>query len=74
MTLPELGTLLHDMYFQSNDGESVAMIHLFGIKYAREITESGVSKKAIAKTAGINASYATEIAKGVKLAKYVTVK
>jgi len=74
MTLQELGQKLNEMYFNSEDGEAVAMIHLFGIKYASEINRSGESKAAIAKAADIRASYATEISKGVKLAKFVTPK
>ena len=74
MDLNELGSILHDMYFNSQDGESVAMIHLFGIKYGKEIKESGSTFKEVAKAAKINDSYATEISKGAKLAKFVTVK
>ncbi len=74
MTLQELGQKLNEMYFNSEDGEAVAMIHLFGIKYASEIIRSGESKAAIAKAANIRASYATEISKDVKLAKFVTPK
>lgn len=50
------------------------MIHLFGIKYGKEIKESGSTFKEVAKAAKINDSYATEISKGAKLAKFVTVK
>jgi hypothetical protein len=74
MTLNELAAQLNQMYFNSNDGEAVAMIHLFGIKYANEIRDSKVSMKSIAKAANINESYATEISKGVKLSKFVLVK
>lgn len=74
MTLQELGKTLHDMYFDSEDGEAVAMIHLFGVKYAKQIKELGASKKAIAKAAGIRGSYGTEISKGVKLSRYVNAK
>ena len=74
MTLNQLGEILNQMYFGAEDGEAVAMIHLFGIKYATEIIESGKSKKAIAKAAGIPESYGTEISKGVKLANHVIVK
>ena len=74
MTLQELGKILHDMYFDSEEGETVAMIHLFGIKYAQNIKELGASKKAIAKAAGLGESYGTEISKGVKLSRYVSVK
>lgn len=71
MTLLELGEKLNAMYFESKDGEAVVMIHLFGIRYASEIKESGASMKSIAKAASINESYGTEIAKGVKLSKFV---
>ena len=74
MTLEELGKILHEMYFESEEGEAVAMIHLFGVKYAAEIADLGVSKKDIAKAAGIRESYGTEISKGVKLARYVRAK
>ncbi len=50
------------------------MIHLFGVKYADEINDLGVSKRELAEAAGIGESYATEISKGVKLSKYVCVK
>lgn len=74
MTLQQLGQKLKEMYFESNNGEAVAMIHLFGIKYASEIKESGASIKDISKFAGIKESYGTEIIKGVKLSKFVTIK
>jgi 5-methylcytosine-specific restriction protein B len=74
MELQELGNILKDMYFNSPEKETVAMIHLFGIKYEKEISTLGSSFKDIAKAAGINESYGTEISKGAKLAKYVTIK
>lgn len=73
MTLIQLGEKLKEMYFGSKDGESVVMIHLFGIKYAAEIKELGASASSIALAAGIQKSYGTEISKGIKLAKFVTV-
>lgn len=74
MTLIELGTKLSEMYHNAPKGDAVAMIHLFGIKYANEIKESEYSKKDIVNQSGISASYVTELAKGVKLAKYVIPK
>ena len=62
------------MYFGSETGETVAMIHLFGIKYADEISASGESMRAIALAAGIPESYGTEIGKGVKLSRFVRLK
>ena len=74
MELQELGKILNEMYFNSPEKETVAMIHLFGIKYANEISSIDSSFKDIAKAAGIRESYGTEISKGAKLAKYVIVK
>ena len=71
MTLKELGEKLNEMYINAPNGDSVAMIHLFGIRYVNEIMQSRYSKKDIAISAGIHESYGTEISKGIKLAKYV---
>lgn len=74
MPFETLGKLLHDAYFNALEGEKVTMIHLFGIRYADEIECCGASCRDIAIKACIKESYATEISKGVRLAKYVTVK
>ncbi|WP_436286865.1 HTH-like domain-containing protein [Vibrio alginolyticus] len=37
MTLNELGSILEKMYQNAPENESVAMIHLFAIKYAEQI-------------------------------------
>ena len=71
MTLQQLGEILNQMYVGSDDRETAAMVHLFGIKYAQEIRNSGTSMKAIARAAGIPESYGTEISKGVKLSRWV---
>lgn len=74
MTLNELARKLSEMYNNAPKGDSVAMIHLFGIKYAKEIKESEYSKKDIITQSGIRPSYLAELTKGVKLAEYVTPK
>ncbi len=74
MTKVELGQILKNMYENASKGEAVAMIHLFGIKYSEEIKECNISFKEIAVAAGMNEPYGTEISKGAKLSKYVTVK
>ncbi len=74
MELKELGEKLSDMYHNAPSGDKVAMIHLFGIKYADEINQSKISNKDIALKANIPESYKAEISKGVKLAKYVKEK
>jgi len=72
MTEKELSNILADMYNNALKGESVSMIHMFGIKYADEIKKHGV--KEIIERSGLNSSYATEVSKGMKLAKYVVAK
>lgn len=74
MTLNELGKKLSEMYKNAPKGDSAAIIHLFGIKYAEEIKDSEYSKKDIIKQSGISPSYLTELNKGVKLSKYVIPK
>lgn len=70
MTLHDLANILTDMYENAPDNDSVAMIHLFGIKYANEIR--GVYSAAeIIKASGLKSSYATELNKGIRLSKYV---
>lgn len=74
MTKRELIAILNNMYFNSPDGELVASIHVFGIRFAEEIKATGATFRELTSLADIPASYATELSKGVKLAKYVTVK
>lgn len=71
MNKSELAEHLRTMYHQAPKGEAVAMIHLFGIKYAGQIKEAGVSAKDIVLAAGINESYAVEVNKGINLERYV---
>lgn len=74
MTLNDLGSKLFEMYNSAPKGEAVAMIHVFGIKYAGEIKESRYSTKDIITKSGISDSYATELSKRIKLSKYVILK
>ena len=74
MTLNQLGAELRKMYNDAQRGESVAMIHLFGIKYANEIKNCKCSNKDIVTVSGISKSYVTELIKGVKLSKFVDIK
>lgn len=71
MNLEELGARLRQMYDSADDGESVAMIHLFGITYAAEIRSAGANATKVVHAAGLRESYATEVQKGMNLAKYV---
>ncbi|WP_178988649.1 HTH-like domain-containing protein [Winogradskyella schleiferi] len=74
MTINQLGSALSKMCQEAPKGDKTAMIHLFGIMYAEEIKKSKFNKKEIAKAAKISETYFAEINKGVKLAKYVTIK
>ncbi len=74
MNLNELGAKLREMYENAPKGDAVAMIHLFGIKYASEIKNCDYSKKDIIEASGISSSYLTELTKGVKLSDYVIPK
>ena len=71
MEFNTLITILADMYNNAPEGEQVAMIHLFGVRYARDIQNCEESMRQMAISAGLNESYGTEIAKGVKLSRYV---
>ena len=74
MTTKELGRELREMYLNAPKGDAVAMIHLFGIKYADEISNFENAKNEIIQVSGISQSYITELSKGIKLAKYVITK
>ena len=71
MTLEELAARLSEMYRGAREGEAVANIHLFGIRYAQEIRDCDASPAKIVRLSGIPESYGTEVSKGIKLARYV---
>lgn len=70
----KLGELLSEMYKQAPEGDKVTFIHLFGIKYADSIKSNKLSIKKILEYSTVKPSFATEVNKGVKLAKYVEVQ
>lgn len=74
MTVFDLANRLSTMYTSAAKGESVVMIHLFGIKYASEIRTLNVPIKRIVELAKLPESYATEVSKGIKLAGHVVIK
>lgn len=73
VTVSELGIILQQMYNNAPQGYQVANIHLFGVKYSNEIIKNRYKVSDVVKASGINLSYATEVSKGVKLARYVRV-
>lgn len=68
MSIEELAQLLQTMYDTAPLGYKVTMIHLFGIRYAEAI---GSRARQIVAATDLPASYATEVSKGRKLARYV---
>ena len=72
MDKEKLSRILNSMYNNAPDGDKVAMIHLFGIMFANEITQNGLTPASITEGAEINSSYSTEVSKGMKLSKYVS--
>jgi hypothetical protein len=77
MTIVELAKKLSEMYENAPEGDKVAMIHLFGIRYSNEILKNNFVAGEIIKNTKLkngskmNTSYQTEISKGVNLSKYV---
>ncbi|MEQ2468398.1 HTH-like domain-containing protein [Niallia hominis] len=74
MNLNELAETLNKMYSNASEGDQVANIHLFGVKYADHILRNNYKATEIVRRSGIKPSYATELSKGIKLSKYVTPK
>jgi len=70
----QLGLVLNDMYLSAPTNEMVTMIHLFGVRYADLIRANNLSVRNILSSSGLQASYLTELNKGIKLAKYVKEK
>ena len=74
MTENDLGKILKEMYETAPEGYKVANIHLFGVKYASIINDNHYKTTDIIRASSINKSYATEVSKGIKLARYVMPK
>lgn len=73
MTKTQLASILKGMY-ENAHYDKTTMIHLFGIQYAEEFRNNGITPKEILKIANMPESYQTEISKGIRLSKYVYVK
>lgn len=73
--LSRLSEVLRDEYEGSPRGEKMTALHLFGIVHAGELAVlSGTDLAALATEAGLSVSFATELRKMVKLARFVQVK
>ena len=66
----ELGKILKDMYDNAQSGLQVASIHMFGIKYGRNIIEKGYKASEIIKAANMDdTKYGTELSKALNIYK-----
>ena len=75
MTPKELADILTRMYLHGPSEEKMPNVHLFGIRYADEINGCGVSIPGIVRLSGLShTTLATEVSKGVKLARYVILR
>ena len=72
MDLKQAAERLRDMYDNSPRGKKKTSIHLFGIKYAKEISSLSVNE--LVKESGLSDSYGTEVYTGIRLAEYVNLK
>lgn len=66
-TLQQLGDNLDQMYSNAEDKMKVASIHIFGIKYGKNIIEKEFRASDIIKAAGLNESYSTELQKALNI-------
>lgn len=71
MTINQLGQILREMYDTAPEKEKATFIHLFGIKYGKQILQNKISSAEIIHASGLKESYKTEVRKGVNLSKYV---
>ena len=66
-SLQQLGDILKEMYSNAEDKMQVASIHIFGIKYGKNIIENEFKAPDIIKAAGLNESYSTELQKALNI-------
>ncbi|MEI8204109.1 MAG: hypothetical protein WCH34_13900 [Bacteroidota bacterium] len=72
--LIDLAEILKEKYHNAKNGESVASIFLFGIKYGQLIRRKNISINELIKLSSLNDAYVTELNKGVKLSEYASIK
>lgn len=69
-----LGKILSNNFENAKNGETVASIYLFGIKYGKLIKTKNYSINEIIKISGINQAYFAELNKGIRLSDYLSIK
>lgn len=70
----ELAGILSHWYRHAPEGDSTTMIRLFGIVYVDEMGKGRASVSEVVRLSGIPERYNTEVYKGRRLARYVTVR
>ena len=71
MAPEELADILDRMYRCASRDDQVMMVHLFGIRYADEI---GKSASEIVRLSELPDRYDTQVRRGVRLARYVSLR
>lgn len=71
LSIDDLGRILADMYNNASAGNQSNAIRMFGIKYGGIIIDNGYSAAAIVKASEINASYDSEVSKGISIYKSI---
>lgn len=72
MNVEEAAKILRRAYRRAPKGKKSTGLHLFGIKYADELSDVDLNQ--LIKKAGIRDSYYAEIRKGIRLSEYVNLK
>ena len=69
-----LSEKLRESYENAGRNEATSQVILYGIKYAEELQACGKPLREIVIDSGISKGYLSELGKGVKLSKYVTIR
>ena len=71
LSVEDLGRILTDMYRNAASGDQSNAIRMFGLKYGALILEKGYTANAITRASAINASYNSEVSKGISIYKSI---
>ncbi len=74
MGAEELADLLGNAFRSAARNDRVRDVNLFGIRYAADMAACGVGCRELARLAGLPEGYASELAKGMRLAGKVTLR
>lgn len=68
-SIEELGSVLRRMYNNAEEKMKVTSIHIFGIKFGKDIISKGIKASEIIKAAELNESYSRELQKALNIYK-----